>query len=248
MGIALPGLAARDGRGFTPWCAATRTFIGASSPKKGPPVNLVISARPVWGAAFAHYLSARFGDPWLFAPVPAAGLVPTAAILDAVHLPGAFLTLRRTVFQFPTARVVAVVARASDYVAVKAREAGCHAILSESDDLHAWERVLERLPIVAFQLGPSFAQAPRFRELLTRRQAAVYEAVLRGLSDEEIALDFGITVATAETHRRDMQLKLGCHGHTEVVTHGLRHGVVDVSDLPVTAPMRRATRRHCATR
>ena len=209
-------------------------------------MNVVISARPTWGVALAHYLSSDCTERWQYLPRAEPSAPLAHAIIDAVQLPDAFRVLRQFAAQFPSTRVVAVFARPSDFVASRARDAGCRAVLSDVDDLPSWLQILERLPSAEFQSGPSFARAPRFCRLLTPRQAAVYDAVSRGLSDEQIAQAFGISIATAETHRRDIQQKLGCHGHAEVVSHALRHGVVDVADLRTSVPVRQATRRHCA--
>lgn len=91
----------------------------------------------------------------------------------------------------------------------------------------AWDRVLTNIKMIHFQSGPSFAKGPRFLPILTRRQRDVYDHVVRGFTDDETARSLAISVATVETHRRDVQRKLGCRGHNDVVSHGLRHGIID---------------------
>lgn len=133
--------------------------------------------------------------------------------LDAVNLAGAFAKLPQITTALPESRMILLVTRPSDLVAAKARGACAQGILSEEDDLDAWRVMIGRIRATDFLTGPSFRGAPAIRSLLTEPQASVYELVVQGHSDEEAARELGISVATLETHRRDVQIKLGCGGH-----------------------------------
>lgn len=213
---------------------------------KAPLVKIVIvSVRPAWATALRHSLESQSHEVNL---VPSTQLTAMAAdliVVDCVQLPRAREALRTCLAVAPTARLLALVGRASDYLAQKLRQLGVHGVLSEADDWDAWLFMLGRITTRYFQTGPSFVSAHAFAQHLTPRQAQVYEGVLRGFCDETIAEQLGITVTTAETHRRDLQAKLDCHSHQEVVLHALRLGVIDAVDLPRTT-QRQASRQRAS--
>lgn len=58
----------------------------------------------------------------------------------------------------------------------------------------------------------------RGRELLTPRETEVLPAVVRGLTNEEVARELGISPRTAEFHRANIMRKLAVRNLAELVT------------------------------
>lgn len=206
---------------------------------------VIVSVRPAWATALSHSLESQSHEVNIVPSTQLTALAADLIVVDCVQLPGARDVLRTCLAVAPSVRVLALVSRASDYLAQTLRKLGVHGVLAEADDWDAWLLMLGRITTRYFQSGPSFATAHAFAQHLTPRQAQVYEGVLRGFSDEAIAEQLGITVTTAETHRRDLQAKLDCHSHQEVVLHALRLGVIDAVDLPRTT-QRQASRQRAS--
>lgn len=207
--------------------------------------TLLVSTRSTIAAGLATIFSREIGPIEVIAPTTPIRLAADLLLVDSVGLPGTVGLIHRWVAMWPTTRILVLVSRPSDHVARRFRDAGAHAILSETDQPTDWLRVLGQMGSGHFCAGASFTDAPRLRDVLTERQAAVYEAiVLRGLSDDDIAAELGVSVATAETHRRNLMQKLGLHRHDRLLCHALRLGVLDPSEIPDLSPHRQATRRH----
>jgi DNA-binding NarL/FixJ family response regulator len=64
-------------------------------------------------------------------------------------------------------------------------------------------------------------------ERLSGREREVLELVARGSTSREIALRLGISPRTAETHRANLQRKLGLRGQAELVRFALESGLLD---------------------
>jgi DNA-binding NarL/FixJ family response regulator len=221
-------------------------------------VNLaILSARPAIAAGLSRCLSIKFGPVTVWTATPSAAtpgrvalesLPPSAdvVIIDSIGLHGALRTIRRSA-RNDAIRILILVSQPSDYLSERCRQAGANALLSEQDDLPAWDFALSRIALHTFHAGPSFIDAPRIIPLLTLRQREVYECVIRGMTDEATALRLAISIDTAETHRRDLMKKLNCHSHQEVVMHAVRLGIIAPSDVQTNASHRQATRRHSIT-
>jgi DNA-binding NarL/FixJ family response regulator len=206
---------------------------------------LLLSVRPAIAAALASQLQHLRGSVEVRRPSGAAGAGRhDVVILDAARVTRAFERLAQLAETFSDARLIVLVSHPSDLAARLARQAGAHAVLSESDPLDTWADILSRLPGATFLMGDSFRGAPAICPRLTERQLEVYMLTALGASDEEIGARLGMATATAETHRRDAQLRLGCAGIRELVAHALRHGLVDATDVELRPTMRQATRSH----
>lgn len=214
----------------------------------------IVSARPAIAAGLSRCLAIKFGPATVldatafptdhFADEPQP-LLPDAdvVIIDSIGLHGALRTLRNSDAR-DALKVLVLVPQPSDYILEQYRREGANAVLSERDGLADWERVLSRMAGHTFQAGSSFAEGPRIIPLLTARQRDVYGCVIRGMTDEAIAGHLAISVSTAETHRRDLMQKLGCHSHREVVMHAVRLGIVGPGELRSSTAERHVTRRH----
>lgn len=217
----------------------------------------ILSSRPAIAAGLSHCLSIKFGPITVWNAAPSAttlervaleSLPPSAdiVIIDSIGLHGALRTIRSSA-RNDAIRVLILVSQPSDYLSERCRRAGANAVLSEQDDLPAWDFALSRIALHTFHAGPSFINAPRINPLLTLRQREVYECVIRGMTDEATARRLAISIATAETHRRDLAQKLNCHSHQEVVMHAVRLGIIAPGEVQTNASQRQATRRHSIT-
>lgn len=245
-GFAVRG--ARVGRGFSiAGCAAMHTRRAPARERK-PVKILIVSVRAAYAGALSAYLVPTFGSVRTVTPECFAGTAESAdvIVIDSVLVPHPMELIGLANNRANVVRIVVIVARPTDYMREEIRRSGAHAVLSDEDGLAAWEQVFVRLDSAVFQTGPSFANAPRFLNVLTHRQRQVYGCVTHGFTDDETARALKIAPATAETHRREVQRKLACHGHSDVVAHGLKHGIVDPSALRLGAPQRIATRSHTA--
>lgn len=72
------------------------------------------------------------------------------------------------------------------------------------------------------RLGP----AARPADILTPRQREILQAVAEGRSTKEIALAFGISVKTVETHRTQLMDRLNIHDIPGLVRYAMRAGMV----------------------
>lgn len=61
---------------------------------------------------------------------------------------------------------------------------------------------------------------------LTSRETEVLEKLAEGLSNEEIALDLGISKHTVARHRENIMRKLNLHSRSELVKYAIRKGLI----------------------
>lgn len=61
---------------------------------------------------------------------------------------------------------------------------------------------------------------------LTTREYEVAIRLARGMTNREIATDFGVSVKTIDTHRGNVLKKLGCKGNVALCRLMIRDGLV----------------------
>lgn len=76
--------------------------------------------------------------------------------------------------------------------------------------------------------GMAFSLRPGERLALSGRELEVVRLVTRGLSNDEIATDLGISPKTVESHLRRIFDRLGVMSRTELATRALREGWLEV--------------------
>ncbi len=82
-------------------------------------------------------------------------------------------------------------------------------------------RLVEEYAVRATEVSPA-----RDLDVLTDREREVLTLVARGLSNEEIASELFMSVATAKTHVNRAQAKLGAHDRAQLVVIGYESGLV----------------------
>jgi DNA-binding NarL/FixJ family response regulator len=167
-------------------------------------------------------------------------------VVDVVRLPNAIEQI--TAFsQANAAPVIALVAVPSDLLAEQLRRAGAKAGFVETDSVETLRYLIRHVSCGSFITSDSFRAGEQFLNLLTRRQRQVLELVLRGQSDADIGGALGIATITVETHRRDVQRKLRCRGHHELIIHATHYGYVDPVDITLDRLNRQASRQRLNT-
>ena len=61
---------------------------------------------------------------------------------------------------------------------------------------------------------------------LTNRQREVLQLIAEGLSTKEIAVELGISIKTAQTHRAKLMLRVGVRKASALVRYAIREGIV----------------------
>jgi DNA-binding NarL/FixJ family response regulator len=60
----------------------------------------------------------------------------------------------------------------------------------------------------------------------TPREVEIIRLLAKGRANKEIAVELGITVRTAETHRAKIMFKLGLHSLAELIHYAIRNRIV----------------------
>ncbi len=76
--------------------------------------------------------------------------------------------------------------------------------------------------------GLHFGVRPAQRLALSERELDVVKKVVEGLSNDEIAVDLGISPKTVESHMRRIFERVGVVSRTELATRALREGWLDL--------------------
>ena len=62
---------------------------------------------------------------------------------------------------------------------------------------------------------------------LTPRQREIVQLLAEGKSSKEVAVELGISVKTAETHRANIMRRLDCHSVSELVRYAIRNQFIE---------------------
>jgi len=66
------------------------------------------------------------------------------------------------------------------------------------------------------------------RNRLTPREREIVQLLAEGKSTKEVAVDLGLSVKTAETHRSNIMRKLQLHSVSDLVLYAVRNNIVHV--------------------
>ena len=69
------------------------------------------------------------------------------------------------------------------------------------------------------------------KPLLTPREREVLKGVVEGLTNKEIALRMGVSIATIITHRNNLTDKLGTRSVSALTIFAVMHGIVKTDEL-----------------
>jgi DNA-binding NarL/FixJ family response regulator len=169
-------------------------------------------------------------------------------ILDCQSLAVPFVLAGRIRDENRALGLVLHVEAASDYLLLRARSSGCHAVVSSSDTAKAWADALDRARDGVFHVAPGArpSDQERFLQHLTDRQRAVYELTVHGYDDAWIAERLGIAESTVEKHRSLVMKNLSCPSGLHLLVHAMKHGVLTPATLRFPPNMKLNSRPHCA--
>ena len=68
-------------------------------------------------------------------------------------------------------------------------------------------------------------ESPKTR--LTARQREIVQLLAEGKSSKEVAVQLGLSVKTAETHRANIMRRLDCHSVSELVRYAVRNNIIE---------------------
>src|ERR1700740_2205630 len=69
------------------------------------------------------------------------------------------------------------------------------------------------------------AESPKTR--LTPRQREIVQLLAEGKSSKEVAVQLGLSVKTAETHRANIMQRFNCHSVSELVRYAVRNNIIE---------------------
>jgi len=174
----------------------------------------------------------------------AKDLKPDIALLD-IGMPSlnGLEAARQIIKIEPKAKILILTVHESDPLIQEVLNAGARGYVLKSDasrDLVSAVEALQRNKtyfssrisqmVLDGYLNPkSAATKEKSSELgrLTPRQREIVQLLAEGKSSKEVAVALGLSVKTAETHRANIMMRLGCHSVTELVRYAVRNHIVD---------------------
>ena len=172
-------------------------------------------------------------------------LRPTLAILDITmpNLNGLEAT-RQIVASAPKTQVLILTIHDSEVIAQQVLQAGARGYLLKSDlgrDLvTAVEALLHNRTYLTSTVSQLImdgylGKRPRPGEngnsnlplRVTAREREIIQLLAEGKSSKEVAVELGISVKTAETHRANLMRKLDCHSVVDLVRYAVRNMIVE---------------------
>ena len=135
----------------------------------------------------------------------------------------------------PKTAVILLTQHAESQYVAEALRAGVKGYVLKSqaaDDLvHAIHEVCKRSVYLSPKISPAILDAYRSKsgaseDPLSGRERQVLQLVGEGKSTKDVALQLGISVKTAESHRARLMKKLGIHETAGLVRYAVRHGLI----------------------
>ena len=74
---------------------------------------------------------------------------------------------------------------------------------------------------------PAKAEVETAKTRLTPRQREIVQLLAEGKSSKEVAVELGLSVKTAETHRANIMRRLDCHSVSELVRYAVRNNIIE---------------------
>ncbi|MFW6058683.1 MAG: response regulator [Phycisphaeraceae bacterium] len=172
----------------------------------------------------------------------AAELKPDVVIMD-VTMPGlnGIEATKQILRDHPRTKVLALSVHADRRYALTMLEAGAVGYLVKNSAAQELYRALEAVNKGQTYLSPDVAQVlvDSYRkrqfptdkaasEALTDREREVLQLLAEGMTSKQIALQLHLSVATVDTHRRQIMNKLNLHGIAELTKYAIREGLTGI--------------------
>jgi DNA-binding NarL/FixJ family response regulator len=135
----------------------------------------------------------------------------------------------------PKTAVILLTQHAESQYVAEALRAGVKGYVLKSqaaeDLVHAIHEVCKRSVYLSPKISPAILDAYRSKsgaseDPLSGRERQVLQLVGEGKSTKDVALQLGISVKTAESHRARLMKKLGIHETAGLVRYAVRHGLI----------------------
>jgi two-component system response regulator NreC len=135
----------------------------------------------------------------------------------------------------PKTAVILLTQHAESQYVAEALRAGVKGYVLKSqaaeDLVHAIHEVCKRSVYLSPKISPAILDAYRSKSgasenPLSGRERQVLQLVGEGKSTKDVALQLGISVKTAESHRARLMKKLGIHETAGLVRYAVRHGLI----------------------
>ena len=168
-------------------------------------------------------------------------LKPDVVILDISmpELNGIEVT-RQILKAVPQAEVLVLTMHESEKLVRRILEAGARGYVSKSDVGRSLIDAVEAVrrhkaflsPPAATAIVNAYAEGPHVQRekgastALTPREREILQLVAEGKSNKETASALGISIYTAETHRRNLMQKLDLHSATQLTRYAIRNHLV----------------------
>lgn len=167
-------------------------------------------------------------------------LKPDIAVLD-ISMPGinGVDAIPKVIAASPNTKVLILTMHDSETLADEVLRAGAHGYLLKSDAAELLPKaiaslaadkpfVTPKLPISADLASPndSSKRAARFR--LSPRERQIVKLLAEGKTNREVAEGLNISLATVETHRKNVLSKLQLGSTAELVRYAIRNNLIEL--------------------
>jgi DNA-binding NarL/FixJ family response regulator len=148
---------------------------------------------------------------------------------------------RQIMRERPSTKVLVLTMHDSEQVVREVLEAGARGYLLKSDAGRDLVSALEALQLnktffttkisemvlASFLNSRTMEPTPSNALGLTSREREVIQLVAEGKSTKEVAVNLGLSVKTADTHRSNLMRKLGVHYVSELVLYAIRNNIIE---------------------
>ncbi|MBZ5497307.1 MAG: response regulator transcription factor [Acidobacteriia bacterium] len=169
-------------------------------------------------------------------------LRPDVVVLD-ISMPelNGLEATRQIVKAAPQSEVLILTIHDSEHVARQVLAAGARGYVLKSDAgrnlLTAVDTLRQHKPfftsavsemVLRDFLKSSKSQEESTSDRLTHREREIVQLLAEGKSNKEVASILGISVKTAETHRRNVLSKLNLHSISDLIHYAIRNKIIEV--------------------
>ncbi len=161
-------------------------------------------------------------------------LKPDLALLD-IDLPkiDGLELVRRFVAEMPDMRLITMTGRMDPYTIWRVSQSGVHGFMEKTLPPEMLMEAIRTVGHGGVFFSPFFQQVKQewlsqpeaFQKILSDREQEVLRRVVTGDSDEQIAGQLGISVATIGVHRKHIRQKLELHNDRELVAYARKWGL-----------------------
>jgi DNA-binding NarL/FixJ family response regulator len=161
-------------------------------------------------------------------------LKPDLALLD-IDLPkiDGLELIRRFVVELPAMRLLTMSGRMDPYTIWRVSQSGGHGYVEKTASPEILSQAIRAIAAGGTYFSELFekiksewlAQPEAFQKILSDREQEVLRRVVAGESDEQIAAQFQISVATVGVHRKHIRQKLELHNDRDLVAYARKWGL-----------------------